>query len=390
MQALSYFIIALFAFVAVAVAQTPPAPGKTLTEIYNSGQLQEKLFSDRFLQQVPIEQLTTILQDMRRKFGHALRSEGKAGSYQIITEQYRIPATLILNQEHQISGLLLKPAIPKLKAPEAFLARLKELPGKTALLLTKNGTPVIQHNAKQPLAVGSAFKLAVLVALQNKIRAGKARWSDVIILKEHHLSLPSGILQDMPPGAPLTLHTLASLMIAQSDNTATDALMHHLKRSTVEAVSGLRPMLTTREMFQLKADNASYDVYANADLNGQRALLERLANRPPPQIAKLHNKLRPREEWYIPLTSICGWLKDVRKLDLMRINPGLATQKHWRSIAYKGGSNSGVLNFSTWLVDAEGNSYCLAITWNTQQTIDQAKLSGIYTGLIELLRQPGK
>lgn len=153
----------------------------------------------------------------------------------------------------------------------------------------------------------------------------------------------------MPTGTPLTLHTLASLMIAQSDNTATDALMDHLKRSTVKPVSGLRPMLTTREMFQLKVDSASYIVYANADLNGQRALLERLANRPLLQIAKLHNKLRSLEEWYIPLTSICGWLKDVRELELMRINPGLATKGKWKNIAYKDGSNSGVLNFSTWL-----------------------------------------
>ena len=47
--------------------------------------------------------------------------------YYIITELYRIPATPFLNQEHQISGLLLKPAIPRLKAPEAFLARLKSI-----------------------------------------------------------------------------------------------------------------------------------------------------------------------------------------------------------------------------------------------------------------------
>ena len=390
MRAPSIFIILLIAFASAAVAQTPPAPATILTEVYNSEQLQRKHFSDQFLKQVSVEQLTTIIRDMRSKFGSAVRSEGKAGSYHIITEQYRIPATLVLDRNHRISGLLLKPAIPRLKAPEAFLARLKELPGKTALLLTKNGSPVIRHNEKQPLAVGSAFKLAVLVALQDKIRAGKASWSDVIKLEEHHLSLPSGILQDMPPGAPLTLHTLASLMIAQSDNTATDALMHYLTRLTVETVSDLRPMLTTREIFQLKADTASYNAYVKADPKGRRAVLESLANRPLPQLAKLHNKLRPLEEWYIPLTSICGWLKDVRKLNLMRINPGLASKANWKRLAYKGGSNSGVLNFSTWLEDTAGNSYCLAITWNTQQAIDQVKLSGIYTGLIELLRKPTK
>lgn len=81
-------------------------------------------------------------------------------------------------------------------------------------------------------------------------------------------------------------------------------------------------MLTIREILQLKVDSASYIVYANADLNGQQALRKRLANK-----------------------------------------------GAWKYIAYKGESNSGALNFSTWLADAAGNSYCLATTWNTHQTI---------------------
>ena len=125
MRALSTFIIVFVAFASAAVAQTPPAPATILTEVYNSEQLQKKHFSDQFLKQVSVEQLTTILRDMRSKFGSAVRSEGKAGSYHIITEQYRIPATLVLDRNHRISGLLLKPAIPRLKAPEAFLARLE-------------------------------------------------------------------------------------------------------------------------------------------------------------------------------------------------------------------------------------------------------------------------
>lgn len=46
-------------------------------------------------------------------------------------------------------------------------------------------------------------------------------------------SLPGGILQNWPKGAPLTLHTLAGLMISQSDNTAADTLLEILGRDVV-------------------------------------------------------------------------------------------------------------------------------------------------------------
>ena len=54
-------------------------------------------------------------------------------------------------------------------------------------------------------------------------------------------------------GAPITIHTLASLMISESDNTATDALIDLVTRNSVETISPRnRPFMTTREFFQLK------------------------------------------------------------------------------------------------------------------------------------------
>ncbi|MEM9358013.1 MAG: serine hydrolase, partial [Pseudomonadota bacterium] len=265
--------------------------------------------------------------------------------------------------------------------------QLKQFPGTTALLLTKNDGTVLAHNGDKALAVGSAFKLAVLVALQEAIEAGTAKWSDVIELTERHISLPSGILQDMPIGAPLTLHTLASLMIARSDNTATDMLMHHLGRQKVEAVSGLTPMLTTREMFQLKADPVLYNNYVRLNVEDRRAFLEDLASARLPDAGKVTAPLRQLDEWYIPLEKICNWLARVQKLDLMLINPGLAVKSDWRRVAYKGGSNVGVLNYSTWFEDKAGDRYCLAASWNTTETLQQEKLTSIYTGLIELIRR---
>ena len=102
-------------------------------------------------------------------------------------------------------------------------AALKALPGEVAYLVEQEGEVLAAHRADDKLAVGSAFKLAVLLALHERIESGAADWADVIRLKPGHVSLPSGFLQRMPPGSPLTLHSLAAAMIAESDSLSAAA-----------------------------------------------------------------------------------------------------------------------------------------------------------------------
>ena len=52
-------------------------------------------------------------------------------------------------------------------------------------------------------------------------------------------SLPSGITQSWPAGSPVTLQTLATLMISISDNTATDTLVT-LERRKLDAFVATR------------------------------------------------------------------------------------------------------------------------------------------------------
>ena len=96
-------------------------------------------------------------------------------------------------------------------------------------------------------------------------------------------SLPSGMLHNWPEGAPVTLHTLASLMISISDNTATDILLGLVGRENVERMMGRigiaapernRPFLATREIFALKtAPEAEQRAFIEADEAGRRRLL---------------------------------------------------------------------------------------------------------------------
>ena len=72
--------------------------------------------------------------------------------------------------------------------------------------------------------------------LREEVEAGRRAWDEVVRLEEAWKSLPSGLLQGWPEGSPLTLHTLAALMISLSDNTATDALIALLGRERLEAL----------------------------------------------------------------------------------------------------------------------------------------------------------
>lgn len=75
-------------------------------------------------------------------------------------------------------------------------------------------------------------------------------------------------------------------------------------------------------------------------------------------------------------------------LPLMNVNPGnLVNLDDWSSVAYKGGSESGVLNHTTELRSRDSKTYCVSATWNNANApLDETRLSTIYSGVIEGLK----
>jgi hypothetical protein len=69
----------------------------------------------------------------------------------------------------------------------------------------------------------------------------------------------------------------------------------------------------------------------------------------------------------------------------MQINPGVAAKKDWQQIAYKGGSEPGVLNFTTALTAKNGRHYCVAATWNSEGFLDENKFAMLYAGVLGAL-----
>jgi beta-lactamase class A len=269
---------------------------------------------------------------------------------------------------------------------------LKKLPGKVNFLVKEDSAIVADYNVKTSLAVGSAFKLAVLKTLKSQIASGQKSWSDIVTLQAVDKSLPSGILQTWPDNSPLTLQTLANLMISMSDNTATDILIKQVGRESIESKSSQQniPFLTTRELFILKGsqNRKLLERYRQSDVKQRREILAELANQPLPDVNEFieTNPNALDVEWFYNAEELCELILYVADLPLMSINPGIANPKDWERVAYKGGSEPGVINLTTWLKAKNGKQYCVVATWNNSDApVDEVQFAALYGGVISFL-----
>ncbi len=213
-----------------------------------------------------------------------------AGTYQLDFEKGFVANSEVVVEAtapNRITGFLIKGLVPALKSFDEVIGELKKLPGQTSLTvarLTKDGPqPIASHHPDAELAIGSAFKLYVLSGLLREIDAGTRKWDDIVQLDDASRSLPSGALHTWPIGSPLTIHTLTALMISQSDNTATDKLIHTLGREKIESilpVVGMKnparniPFLTTLELFRLKCTPLGADYLKLSSIADRRAFLD--------------------------------------------------------------------------------------------------------------------
>jgi Beta-lactamase enzyme family len=376
----------------VLVSQMQITPTAALERLLSAPSPKSEWFADSFLAQVPITQVEQIITGLRTALGSYQSVQPDGENYVIVFEKGKVAAQIGLNSAGQITGLLVQPRSEAI-APAAAIQQLQALPGQTNLLILEGDTEVASHNADQPLAVGSTFKLAILAALRQQVEQGKRSWRDVVELRPEDKSLPSGILQTWFDGALLTVQTLATLMISQSDNTATDALIHLVGREQVEAFAPRnRPLLTTREFFALKnPENAALlQRYRAKD----RRVLAELAAAPLPDASIFGGKpLELDVEWFFTPKELCGLMKKVADLPLMSVNPGggLVNPDQWQRVSFKGGSEPGVVNLTTWLVSPNGKNYCISATWNNKdEAVDETSFFTLYGGIIEGLRVKDK
>lgn len=385
----------------------------------------DKTFAPSFLAQVPAPRLTAIFADYFSKLGRCTQAKqttplsAYAGRFELTFEKgYTVPATLGIDADEPrlLNSMLLGVQIRNSATLDEIVNELKTLPGETSLLivsLDKDGTrPIVAYNADREMAIGSAFKLYILSELVREVGARARRWADVVPLDGKMLSLPSGMLQSWPAGSPVTLHTLASLMISISDNTAADELLMTLGRKRVEAIlAGTGhskpelnvPFLSTLEMFKLKGEptGQAATAYLALDAKGRRAFLADTIAKVKNEDAKPFQDGKPayvdKIEWFASATDMCrvmNWLRQQTEADktarqILAINPGSGLsipRDKWQYVGFKGGSEPGVLNMTYLLQSTEGDWYALCVGWNNKQApLQNEKLFALLQQMLKLI-----
>ncbi|SHM30425.1 serine hydrolase [Roseibium suaedae] len=364
------------------------SPGsELLMEAWNTGAADASAFSTEFLRAVPHDKLKAIIEKLEKTYGKAedITEEGDEGRYRISTSGYTIEVQLALNTAGKINSLQVKQIASRASLTD-LLGDLPELADNASYLLLKNGEPAGTYREDRKLAIGSAFKLFVLEALKDSIAAGKLDWNTVLTLEPGQVSLPSGIMQDWPEGQPVTVQTAAVLMMSQSDNTATDLLMDHIPQESLEKISGQIPFLKSRQFFQLKASTSLAGAYATAPLDRKREILSGLADLPLPDAIRVTPSYQEGIEWYASASSLCKSIDAVKDIPAVQVNPGNLNKKDWKSIAFKGGNEPGVLNLTYALTAQDGTEWCFSSTWNSTSALAQDKILTAVNGILQKLR----
>lgn len=245
-------------------------------------------------------------------------------------------------------------------------------------------------NTDLSLPLASIFKLYVLLALADAVTAGTVKWTDELTITKEAKAVGSAGLEELPPGAKVSVRKAAQQMISASDNMATDLLMDRLGPGAVERAlvaaghhnpASMTPFPTMHELFSVG--------WGQPDLREQwRRAVEQGSQQVRAQLLKQTNT-RPYEpdpkrthtpasnygaEWYGSAADICrvhlalqraavGPAAPVR--DILSAIPGVDLDRSkWHYIGAKGGNLPGDLTFSWYAVDHTGQAWVVSFQLN--------------------------
>ncbi|NYD89569.1 serine hydrolase [Sphingomonas melonis] len=419
-------VSALLAFTPLSAhAQTPPASAaaatadpavraavSALVPVLAGQPGYATLFTSAFRQAVPAAQWTALSAQLRITLGEprriaSLDPVGRWAATAVIAYD-RGTATLHLAVDpaapHAIAGLRITGAEVRGDTLGRVQDDLGALPGIVhfGVYALDGAQPVAQIEARgdAPAPLGSAFKLWILAEAARQVAAGTRHWTDVVPIGPP--SLPSGILQTWPAASPVTLQTLATLMISISDNTATDTLLRLLGRREVDAMAArfgaAGPVLTTREAFAIKADPALTAAWGKADAAGRRALLAAedgriAAARLDPLMFSSGPLASETVEWFAAPRDTARLLAHLRDAgpvvrDILSINHGVdpATTARFAYVGFKGGSEPGVIALNVLAQARNGRWYAICASWHRADgAVDEPRLAALVTRALGLI-----
>ncbi len=246
--------------------------------------------------------------------------------------------------------------------------------------------PVAGTNTEMSLPLASIFKLYVLLAVAHAVADGTVNWDDQLTITERAKDVGSAGLDELPPGATVSVRSAAQQMISASDNMATDLLIGRLGPGAVERAlvaaghhdpASMTPFPTMHELFSVGWGEPDLrEQWKQADRQGRAALLQQADTRPyEPDPTRTHTPASGYgAEWYGSASDICrvhAALQDAAVgdaapvKDILSAIPGVELDRaKWPYIGAKGGNLPGDLTFSWYAVDHTGQAWVVSFQLN--------------------------
>ena len=145
-------------------------------------------------------------------------------------------------------------------------------------------------NTDMSLPLASIFKLYVLLAVSEAVKAGTVSWDDQLMVTEEGKDVGAAGLEEVPDGTTVSVRTAAQQMISASDNMATDLLIQRLGPGAVERAlvtaghhdpASMTPFPTTHELFSVGWGKPDLrEQWKQASPQGRAKLLKQTNSRP--------------------------------------------------------------------------------------------------------------
>ncbi|MGE2690221.1 serine hydrolase [Mycolicibacterium pulveris] len=247
-------------------------------------------------------------------------------------------------------------------------------------------TVVAGTNTELSLPLASIFKLYVLLAVSTAVKAGTLDWTDPLTITERAKAVGSPSLEELPPGAQVSVRTAAQQMISASDNMATDLLIARLGPGAVERAlvtaghhdpASMTPFPTMHELFSVGWGKPDLrEQWKRASREGRAALLKQTNSRPyQPDPERTHAPASEfGAEWYGSAEDICrvhaalqaGAVEEAAPVkDIVSAIPGIDLDgSKWTYVGAKGGNLPGDLTFSWYAVDHTGQPWVVSFQLN--------------------------
>jgi len=239
-------------------------------------------------------------------------------------------------------------------------------------------------NTDLSLPLASIFKLYVLYAVSDAIKAGTVSWEDQLTVTEKGKAVGSSM--DLPVGAQISVRTAAEKMIATSDNMATDMLIKRVGPQAVDAAlakaghhdpGSMTPFPTMYELFTVAWGRPDLREQWKHGTPADRAeMLQRADSaiyQPDPFRAHVPAS-DSGAEWYGSAQDICrvhvalqagavGAAAPVK--NILDVSTGVNLDRNdWPYIAAKAGGLPGDLTFSWYAVDKTRQPWVVSFQLN--------------------------